>query len=163
MLFNSPEKRLPGFKLALAATIFTVFVIVLGAFTRLVDAGLGCPDWPGCYGHILWPMDAEDVAAANAAFPDTPVEHDKTWPEQVHRLLASSLGLFCIALVIFAWRQRRVHMDQLAPFKLPFFLLGPRLASSGKRGALVPCSCAWIICTGKVWSRHRPMRIVIRP
>lgn len=124
MLFNSPEKRLPGFKLALAATIFTVFVIVLGAFTRLVDAGLGCPDWPGCYGHILWPMDAEDVAAANAAFPDTPVEHDKTWPEQVHRLLASSLGLFCIALVIFAWRQRRVHMDQLAPFKLPFFLLG---------------------------------------
>ena len=123
MLVNVPDKRLPGFKLALAATVFTVGVIVLGAFTRLVDAGLGCPDWPVCYGHILWPMSDAEVAAANAAFPDTPVEHDKTWPEQVHRLLASSLGLFCIALLVNAWRQRRTFGDQLAPFKLPIFLL----------------------------------------
>ena len=88
-----------GFKLAAAATLFTFVVIILGAFTRLVDAGLGCPDWPACYGHILWPMTDAEVATANAAFPDTPVEHDKTWPEQVHRLLATSLGLFCIGIV----------------------------------------------------------------
>ena len=80
------EKNQPksGFKLAAAATLFTFVVIILGAFTRLVDAGLGCPDWPACYGHILWPMTDAEVATANAAFPDTPVEHDKTWHEQVH-------------------------------------------------------------------------------
>lgn len=123
MLINDPKKRKPGFSLAFGATLFAVCVIILGAFTRLADAGLGCPDWPVCYGHFLWPMDAEDVIAANAAFPDTPVEHDKTWPEQVHRILASSLGLFCIALVFIAWRQRKRLQDKLIPFKLPLFLL----------------------------------------
>ena len=124
MLINTAEKRKPGFRLAAAATAFAVCVIILGAFTRLADAGLGCPDWPVCYGHILWPMDAEEVAIANAAFPDTPVEHDKTWPEQVHRLLATGLGVFCIALVGLAWRDRIKNHDSLSPFKLPLFLLG---------------------------------------
>ena len=124
MLIYTAEKRKSGFRLAAGATLFAVIVIILGAFTRLADAGLGCPDWPGCYGHILWPMDTEEVAAANAAFPDTPVEHDKTWPEQVHRLLATSLGLFCIALVAVAWRERVKNHDSLIPFKLPLCLLG---------------------------------------
>ncbi len=116
---NSQVK--PGYWLAASGTLFAVLVIVLGAFTRLVDAGLGCPDWPGCYGHILWPMDEAEVAAANAAFPEAPVEHDKTWPEQVHRLLATSLGLFCIAFVGMAYRQR--HKGLNAPIKLSFVLL----------------------------------------
>lgn len=94
-------------------------VIILGAFTRLVDAGLGCPDWPGCYGHILWPNDHEEVTAANQAFPDAPVEHDKTWPEMVHRYLATGLGVFCIALVVTAVR----HRGPGQPLKLPLFLL----------------------------------------
>ena len=111
----------PGYWLAASGTLFAVLVIVLGAFTRLVDAGLGCPDWPGCYGHILWPMDAVEVAAANAAFPEAPVEHDKTWPEQVHRLLATSLGLFCIAFVGMAYRQRQNGLN--APIKLSLVLL----------------------------------------
>ena len=111
----------PGYWLAASGTLFAVLVIVLGAFTRLVDAGLGCPDWPGCYGHILWPMDAAEVAAANAAFPEAPVEHDKTWPEQVHRLLATSLGLFCIAFVVMAYRQRQKGFN--APIKLTLVLL----------------------------------------
>ncbi|MGB5323959.1 MAG: COX15/CtaA family protein [Pseudomonadales bacterium] len=115
--------RKPGFYLATAATIFAMCVVMLGAFTRLVDAGLGCPDWPVCYGHILWPSDAEEVAIANAKFPDTPVEHDKTWPEQVHRLLASSLGLFCIALLVVALRQRFAHRNRDYPFGLPLALL----------------------------------------
>lgn len=112
----------PGFRFTLFSIAFAVCVIMLGAFTRLVDAGLGCPDWPVCYGHILWPETEAEVAAANAKFPDTPVEHDKTWPEQVHRLFASSLGLFCIALVVIAFRQRK--NDSSYPFKLPLFLLG---------------------------------------
>ncbi len=123
MLINDVGKRKPGFKLAVFATGFAVVVIVLGAFTRLVDAGLGCPDWPVCYGHILWPMDDHDVAIANAAFPNTPVEHSKTWPEQVHRLFASSLGILCIGLVVIAWRVRYGQSDRSMPFKLPLFLL----------------------------------------
>ena len=119
-MFNIPEKRKPSFRLALAGVVLAVGVIVLGAFTRLVDAGLGCPDWPGCYGHVLWPIEAEEIVAANAAFPDAPVETDKTWPEMVHRYFATTLGVFSIALVGVAWRNR--HPGQ--PFKLPLFLLG---------------------------------------
>ncbi len=105
-LFNSPENRLPGFKLALAGCICAVVVLGLGAFTRLVDAGLGCPDWPTCYGHVLWPTSAEDVATANQAFPDMPVEHDKTWPEMVHRYFAQGLGYVTIALFVLAVLRR---------------------------------------------------------
>lgn len=102
-----PPKRLPGFRLALLGTVFAVMVLGLGAFTRLADAGLGCPDWPTCYGHVLWPTSADDVHTANQAFPDTPVEHDKTWPEMVHRYFAQTLGLITIALFVLAIRYRR--------------------------------------------------------
>lgn len=115
----TPE-RLPGFRLALFATMLAAVVVVLGAFTRLVDAGLGCPDWPGCYGHLLWPNEAHEIARAEQLFPDTPVDQDKTWPEMVHRYFASSLGLVIIALVWFAWRHRRTEGY---PFRLPLFLL----------------------------------------
>jgi len=118
-MFNSPQNRKPSFRLALIATCFALCVIALGAFTRLVDAGLGCPDWPGCYGHLLWPNEASEITAANKAFPHAPVETDKTWPEMVHRYLATSLGLFCIALVVVALR----HRGPGQPLKLPLFLL----------------------------------------
>lgn len=85
--------------LAFFAVIAAFIVIALGAFTRLADAGLGCPDWPTCYGHVLWPQTDEQVSHANNRFDETPVEMDKTWPEQVHRLFASSLGL--ISLILF--------------------------------------------------------------
>ncbi|WP_049722983.1 COX15/CtaA family protein [Gilvimarinus polysaccharolyticus] len=92
-----------GYRLALMATALACVVVVLGAFTRLSDAGLGCPDWPGCYGHMTWPTTSEHVAAAEALFPETPVEHDKTWPEMVHRHFAGSLGLLILALTILTW------------------------------------------------------------
>ena len=106
-LFNSPDKRLPGFKLALVGCFCAVVVLGLGAFTRLMDAGLGCPDWPTCYGHVLWPTSNADIKAANQAFPDAPVERDKTWPEMVHRYFAQALGYITIALFILAVRKRR--------------------------------------------------------
>ncbi len=81
-----------------------VFVVILGAFTRLVDAGLGCPDWPGCYGHLKWPDTVEEVVIAEQAFPDAPVDHAKTWPEMVHRYFAGALLLVVVALTLFAWR-----------------------------------------------------------
>ena len=104
---GSVGKRRAGFRLALLATILAVFVLGLGAFTRLVDAGLGCPDWPTCYGHVLWPETVQEVDAANQAFPNMPVEHDKTWPEMVHRYFAESLGLLVIAIVVIAIRRSK--------------------------------------------------------
>ncbi|WP_101758699.1 heme A synthase [Oceanicoccus sp. KOV_DT_Chl] len=117
--FNSSEQRLPGFKLALVGCIFAVMVLGLGAFTRLADAGLGCPDWPTCYGHVLWPTTDEHVDVANKAFPDAPVEHDKTWPEMVHRYFAQGLGYITIALFVVAVRRRQ----QEQPVKLVSTLL----------------------------------------
>lgn len=104
MLSIAPHRKWL-FVLTLMAVTVTLLVIMLGAFTRLVDAGLGCPDWPTCYGHVLWPVKAHDIQTANAAFVDMPVETDKTWPEQVHRLFASSLGLISLLLFVVALRQ----------------------------------------------------------
>lgn len=93
-------------RLAWLGVIMAIVVIGLGAFTRLVDAGLGCPDWPTCYGHVLWPESEAEIAAANERFAATPVEMDKTWPEQVHRIFASNLGLVVLAIFAFALRER---------------------------------------------------------
>lgn len=84
-----------------------VIVVVLGAFTRLVDAGLGCPDWPGCYGHLMWPDTESEIATAEQAFPDAPVDLDKTWPEMVHRYFAGSLLLLVLGMNWLALRQSR--------------------------------------------------------
>jgi cytochrome c oxidase assembly protein subunit 15 len=118
-LFNSPDLRKPGFRLAFSACLVAIIVLGMGVFTRLADAGLGCPDWPGCYGHVLWPTEDHEVARANEAYPEMPVEHDKTWPEMVHRYLATSLGLFTIGILVFALRNRGPEQ----PLKLPVFLL----------------------------------------
>ncbi len=91
-------------RLNLLALGLVVVVVVLGAFTRLVDAGLGCPDWPGCYGHLLWPNDSAEISAAEQAWPDAPVDLAKTWPEMVHRYFAGALLLVVLALTIAAWR-----------------------------------------------------------
>lgn len=103
----SLSRRKYGYRWALLATALCLVVVILGAFTRLVDAGLGCPDWPGCYGHLTWPSSAEHVAQAERLFPDAPVEHDKTWPEMVHRYAAGALGLFILALTALTWRNHR--------------------------------------------------------
>ena len=91
--------------LALAGVALAALVVALGAYTRLVDAGLGCPDWPGCYGFITVPASAQELAAAEARFPDAPVEPDKAWPEMVHRYFASGLGLLAFAVLALAWRR----------------------------------------------------------
>lgn len=79
---------------------------MLGAWVRLSDAGLGCPDWPGCYGHLDVPATADEVAIANSAFPDRPLQAHKAWKEMVHRYAAGGLGLLVLALVCVAWRRR---------------------------------------------------------
>lgn len=108
-------KKLTLFSLFLAAV-----VIILGAYTRLTDAGLGCPDWPGCYGNLTVPLSDEKVIAANAAYPERPVEAFKAWNEMIHRYFAGTLGLCIAAIAFIAFRQRK----QGTPFKLPLLLLG---------------------------------------
>jgi len=108
------------FKLAFAATCLAFVVILLGAYTRLADAGLGCPDWPGCYGHVGVPKHVDDVAAANQAYPERPVEAAKAWKEMIHRYFASTLGLLIFAIGVIAIKKRS---EPNQAFKLPLFLM----------------------------------------
>ena len=87
-------------KLSIVATMFALVVVLLGAFTRLSDAGLGCPDWPGCYDFLHIPTKAEDIEKANEAYPERPYEFAKAWPEMVHRYFAGTLGLLVLALAL---------------------------------------------------------------
>ena len=91
--------------LSILAGFVVVVVVVLGAFTRLADAGLGCPDWPTCYGHLWIPDSEAEIQKANEKFQHTPVETDKTWPEQVHRIFASSLGLIILTMFVLVLRE----------------------------------------------------------
>jgi cytochrome c oxidase assembly protein subunit 15 len=108
-------------------TLFLTFdLIMFGAFTRLTDSGLGCPDWPGCYGHANpWQAQAH-ISAAQTAMPDGPVTVVKAWIEMIHRYLAMTVGVLIIALLASAWRIRRQspqHEKKFAPW-LPAALLG---------------------------------------
>ncbi len=89
-------------------TLFLTFDLVLfGAFTRLTDSGLGCPDWPGCYGNAS-PLGARhEIAAAEAAMPTGPVTHTKAWIEMVHRYLATAVGVLILTLTAVHWSARR--------------------------------------------------------
>ncbi|HVT33339.1 MAG TPA: COX15/CtaA family protein [Rhodanobacteraceae bacterium] len=94
-------------RIAAFAAAFAFGVIVFGAFVRLSDAGLSCPDWPTCYGQATWPGHEKAIAEANAAFPDRPYETHKAWREQVHRMLAGTLGVLVLALAFVAGWQKR--------------------------------------------------------
>jgi cytochrome c oxidase assembly protein subunit 15 len=91
-------------KIATFASVVTLCVIILGAWVRLSHAGLGCPDWPGCYGVLTWPDAPTEIAQANAAFPERPVEVDKAWKEMVHRYLAGILILLVAGINWVVWR-----------------------------------------------------------
>ncbi|MGQ0618757.1 MAG: COX15/CtaA family protein [Panacagrimonas sp.] len=95
-------------------------VVVFGAYVRLSDAGLGCPDWPGCYGHLGVPDADHEVAAAAQRYPDRPVEAPKAWKEMIHRYLASTLGFLILVMAAMSRLKRYPTM----PRKLPVVLLG---------------------------------------
>lgn len=101
--------------------VFTLCVIVLGAYTRLTDAGLGCPDWPGCYGKLLVPASAEEVDH-KPYLEERPLDVAKGWAEMVHRYFAGTLGLLILAVMAWSWRLRGRNPDQ--PVWLPTLLLG---------------------------------------
>ncbi|MCP5425191.1 MAG: COX15/CtaA family protein [Gammaproteobacteria bacterium] len=109
-------------RISLLAALLALGVVVLGAYVRLSDAGLGCPDWPGCYGHLVGvPESDQHVDQANAAYPDRPVEAPKAWKEMIHRYFAGTLGLLVLSLAIIAWRHRN---ESGQPVVLPLLLVG---------------------------------------
>jgi heme a synthase len=95
-------------KLVLVATCLAFVVVVVGAYVRLMHAGLGCPDWPGCYGELTPAHAEEDIARAVAAQGGEhgPVSAGKAWKEMFHRYLAGTLGLLILGIAIAAWRGR---------------------------------------------------------
>lgn len=123
----SERKPLPGYRLALFATALAVVVVLLGAYTRLTHAGLGCPDWPGCYGFLGVPMSEHKQSIAEARFPEAPVEVEKGWNEMVHRYFAGSLGLVILVLAVQALRRRGQDGQ---PLRLPLLLLGVVIAQA---------------------------------
>ena len=107
---------------SLKYTIYATFglaiiVVVLGSYTRLTEAGLGCPDWPGCYGFLTVPDTLDEQKIANASFPDSILEPEKAWNEMVHRYVAGTLGILVLLINLWCWRYSS------APKLLPFCLL----------------------------------------
>lgn len=102
-------------KIAALAAVLTFIVVVFGAYVRLSDAGLGCPDWPGCYGHLGVPETPAEIAQANQAHPERPVEPAKAWKEMYHRYLASGLGVLILFLAMVAWLNKRAGFPVLLP------------------------------------------------
>jgi heme a synthase len=105
------------------ACLLALVVVVMGAWVRLSDAGLGCPDWPGCYGSLLVPSADQAVAEAEAAFPERPLEAHKAWREMIHRYAASTLGFSIMLLAGLAITNRK---DPQQALKVPvalFFLV----------------------------------------
>src|SRR5690348_2383781 len=127
---------LPLRGLAWIACAFAFCVIVFGAFVRLSNAGLSCPDWPTCYGHVTWPERPHAIAKADAAFPDRPYETHKAWREQTHRFLAGTLGVLVLALALAAsWRTRRrllvvIAGTVLIAIGIPFYMTQHYVPSS---------------------------------
>jgi len=91
-------------KLVVVAAIVAFAVIVLGAYVRLSHAGLGCPDWPGCYGQLTWPDEPHELSRAAQTFPERPVETHKAWKEMAHRYLAGMLVLLVVAINFLTWK-----------------------------------------------------------
>jgi cytochrome c oxidase assembly protein subunit 15 len=142
--------------LAVLAAVFAFGLVMFGAFVRLSNAGLSCPDWPTCYGKATWPHHEQAVAAANAAFPDRPYEASKAWREQVHRMLAGTLGVLVLLLALLSARRDRAVMVAIivsavfAAAGVALYLHGERDWSSGLAllAILLPTA-------GAFWLRER--------
>jgi cytochrome c oxidase assembly protein subunit 15 len=125
-------------KLLTLCIVLTLCVVSLGAYVRLSDAGLGCPDWPGCYGKLLGvPDNHTEISHAENAFPHAPVETGKAWKEMIHRYLAGILGLLIAVLAVLSIWPRR-HSALVAP---SLFLVG----LVGVQAALGMLTVTWLL------------------
>ncbi|MEZ5544100.1 MAG: COX15/CtaA family protein [Lysobacteraceae bacterium] len=130
---NSPHRLYH--RIGWIAVLLALVVIVFGAFVRLSNAGLSCPDWPTCYGRVTWPVHDHEIAHANDAF-DRPVESHKAWREQVHRHLAATLGLMVFALAFLGSRKVRggkalvIGASLLVAMGIPLYMRGHHAAAA---------------------------------
>ena len=99
-------------KLAWVTAFLTLDLIMFGAFTRLTDSGLGCPDWPGCYGHSNPLSAGEQIRAAETALPSGPVTMTKAWIEMLHRYFAMAVGFLIIVLTVLSWRRWQLTRER---------------------------------------------------
>lgn len=106
-------------KLVFISILLALVVVALGAYTRLTHAGLGCPDWPTCYGLLDVPETKEQIIKAELAFPERAVEPQKAWNEMIHRYFAGSLGLLILAIAFLSFK----HRKQGTPLRLPLLIL----------------------------------------
>ncbi|MGI9309425.1 MAG: COX15/CtaA family protein [Gammaproteobacteria bacterium] len=107
-------------RIATFAVVLSLTVVVLGAWVRLSDAGLGCPDWPGCYGSLIVPAEEVEQTLANQNFPERPLEASKAWKEMIHRYVAATLGFCIVIIALLAWLNRH---DKDQPVVVPLALL----------------------------------------
>ena len=105
---------------AFIALFLALFVVMLGAYTRLTDAGLGCPDWPGCYGKLVLPSAKAELADAQQAYPEVPIESGKAWTEMAHRYAAGSLVLLLAFIIFKTLQSRKLNLN--IPWQLPLAL-----------------------------------------
>lgn len=140
-------------RIAWLAVALALCVIVFGAFVRLSNAGLSCPDWPTCYGKAAWPTHAEQIVD-HAATQIRPVDPSKAWREQFHRHIAAGLGLLVFALALLAARKRRFGLARvigsatLVAIAIPLYMQGQHLASS----VLVAIAEATLLWAALRWS-----------
>ena len=102
--------------LTIVALFFTFDLVLFGAFTRLTDSGLGCPDWPGCYGSAS-PLGAQaQIQSAQSVLPGGPVTHGKAWVEMIHRYLATGVGVLIAVMAVTSWLEARKRSTALSPW-----------------------------------------------
>lgn len=161
--------------LCLVALCLAVVVVMFGALTRLHDAGLGCPDWPGCYGQLQIPTDTHVLAKAQAAYPGQIIEPLKAWWEMVHRYFAGTLGI--LIFILFGRACYRRFQKRPAPFLLPASLailvvcqallgmwtvtwkLHPAVVMGHLLGGMSVVTLLWLL----FFSEQLPKDVVVKP
>jgi len=161
------------FLLSLFASVLALIVVVLGAYTRLGDAGLGCPDWPGCYGYITVPNTQPEIIAASIQFPEATIEPAKAWKEMIHRYVAGTLGILIFVIVAYAVRARKFLGKSfivplvLIPLVLFQAVLGmwtvtmkllPLVVMGHLLGGLTILSCLWWLVLKTAPNDHKLLR-----
>jgi heme a synthase len=149
-------------RLAWLAVALALGVIVFGAFVRLSNAGLSCPDWPTCYGRATWPGAAQEVSE-HAASAIRPFETHKAWREQVHRMIAGLLGVLVLTLALVAARRRTRGVWQvvgaalLVAIAIPLYMKGEHVAAS----ALAVLGEAALLVAAWRWSNSDLSRVAV--
>ena len=149
-------------RIAWLAVALALGVIVFGAFVRLSNAGLSCPDWPTCYGRATWPNAAQEVSE-HAASAIRPFETHKAWREQVHRMIAGLLGVLVLTLALVAARRRARGVWQvvgaalLVAIAIPLYMKGEHVAAS----ALAVLGEAVLLVPAWRWSNSDLSRVAV--